>query len=111
MRKSDPIDVHNQMIELLPTIKMYYDNVELAADVMHLDEVPFLNSMSRHVHNGTARTVDNMNTPILETGLKSVIRSCAVRSFRTMLAMVDIQFKFVRDRNNLRVKVNIVSSG
>ena len=81
MRQSDYIDVHNKMIELSPTIKINYDNVELEAGVIHLNDVKFLTSTSRHVNYRTTSAVDNMKASTLETGLKSVVGSHDVRGF------------------------------
>ena len=78
-------------------MKINYDNVELEADVIRLNNVQLLTSTSRHVHCRTANAVDNIKASTLETGLKSVVGIHDVVGFRLMLVIVDIQFNCVRD--------------
>ena len=81
MKRSDAIDVSNQTVELPKTMLTYYGNVQLAADVLHVNNVTFLTSISNHLHYGTCKAVDNMQAPTLEEGLKNVVRSYAIRGF------------------------------
>ena len=41
------------VIDLPPTILEYYGKVELAIDVMHVNRIPFLTSISKKIHYGT----------------------------------------------------------
>ena len=111
MRSSEPIDVNSQNVELSPTILTHYGSVQLAADIMHVNDVPFLTSISNHLHYGTSKAVDNLKAPTLEDGLKNVIRSYAIRGFSIGMIFLDIQFKSLKDRNVLGVTVCIVSRG
>ena len=109
MKAPTAIDPETQTVTLSPTIITYYGNVQLAADVLHVNDVPFLTSMSNHLHYGTANAVDNMTAPTLEAGVKNIIRSYAVRGFGVGVIFLDIQFKCVKDRNMLEIPVVIVS--
>lgn len=42
MRFSSPVDSQSQLTEIPKTIKMYYDNVQLSADILYVNEVLFL---------------------------------------------------------------------
>ena len=42
MKQSDPVDVSSQVVEILPSIIEHYGSVQLAADMMHVNDVPFL---------------------------------------------------------------------
>ena len=92
MKRSDAIDVNKQTVELPNTILTYYGNVQLAADVLHVNDVPFLTSISNHFHHGTCKAVDNMQASSLEEGLKNVIRSYAIRGFSIGIIFLDVQF-------------------
>ena len=111
MRISEPIDANSQTVELPPTILTDYGSVQLVADVLHVNDVPFLTSISNHLHYGTSKAVDNLKAPTLEDGLKNVIRSYAIRGFSIGMMFLDIQFKSLKDRNVLGVNVCIVSRG
>ena len=76
---------------------------------MHINDVPFLTKMSNNMHYGTIAALANLKCPNLEFELKNVICSCAVRGFRITMAIVDMKFKALKDRNLLGVSVNAVS--
>ena len=78
---------------------------------MHLNDIPFLTSISEHIHYGTANTIDNLASVKIEDELKNVVCSYAVRGFRITLIIVDIQFKILKDRNAVGVTFNVVSRG
>ena len=76
---------------------------------MHINNVLFLTSISNHIHYSTANTLDNMKVATREDSLKNVMRNYAMRGFSMGVIFLDIQFKYVKDRNLLRVTINIVS--
>ena len=78
---------------------------------MFINDVPFLTSISNHLHYGTSKAVDNLVAPTLEEGLKSIIRSYAVRGFGVGVIFLDLQFKCIKDRNRLGVSIIIMSKG
>ena len=98
MKSSQPIDGNSQLVEVPPTIKTHYGNVQLAADVAHVNEVPFLTSLSNHMHYGSANAVHNMKADALEDGLKNLVRCYAIRCFTVVVILVDMQFKSLKDR-------------
>ena len=92
-------------------MRLCYNNVELSTDAMHLNDVPFLISVSHDFRCGTAGAVDNLKCHILESELSNVVRCYRVREFNVVLITVDIQFKSLKDRNKIGVKFNVVSKG
>ena len=95
----DAVNVSLQRVDVPRTTRQFHNNVELAADVVFLNDVQFLTTMSEHVHHGTVGPVDNLTCPSLESQIKSVLRSYAVRGFRCVMTSVDPQFKALKDRN------------
>ena len=87
----------------------FYKDVELAADVMHVNDVPFLTTISSNMHYGTISTLNNLECASLEFELKNVGRSYALRGFRISMIVVEIQFKSLKDRNLLGIVVHVVS--
>ena len=76
-----------------------------------MNHVPFLKSISNHVHYGTFHTIDNLKADALESGVKNVTRCYAIRGFNIVVVMVDVQFKCLKDRNRLDKPMNTVSRG
>ena len=72
MTSSDSIYVNNQFVELPPTTLDYYRSVQFEADVIHVNDVPFLTYISNHIHYGTSNAVDNAKAKVLEVGLMSI---------------------------------------
>ena len=67
------------------TIRQFYNNIELSLDVMFVNDVPFLTSISEHIHYETVGAVDNLTCPSLEPEIKKVLRLYAVRGFRYVI--------------------------
>ena len=107
--RTQPEAVTEQLVDVPTTIMDYYRNVELSIDVMHMNQVPFLVSVSKHIHYATVEALDDMKIPTLESGIKRVISTYRIRGFNIVLIHVDIQFKAIKDRKSLGISVNVVS--
>ena len=64
--------------------------------------------MPEHIHYDTVSALDNLKCHALETQVKGVLRSHAVRGFRIIVIDVYIQFKALKDRNNCDAPCNVV---
>ena len=84
--------------------------MQIAADVLHANDVPFMTSMSNHMHYGIYNAIDNLKADDLESGLKK-IRCYVIRGFNVVVVLVDIHFKCLKDRNMLGKPMNVVSRG
>ena len=51
--RHQPDAVAVEIIEVPPTILDYYKEVEIYVDVMHVNRIPFLVSISKHIHYGS----------------------------------------------------------
>jgi len=58
-----------QILESPKSITNYYKNIELCIDVMHVNRVPFLLSISKHIHYGQVVMFSNLKAPTLEAGI------------------------------------------
>ena len=83
----------------------------MSIDIIHLNDIPFLIIISEHIYYRIARAIDNLIYGKLNGELKKVIYSYIVYSFWVILILVDIQFKALKDRNEVRVPFNTVSKG
>ena len=102
------MDINSQVVEVLPSIMDYYDSMQLVAGILHVNNVPFLTFILNHIHYEIATTIDNMKTPTLEAGLKSIMQSYAIRGFSIGIIFLNIQFKYTKDKNNFNT-VNLLS--
>jgi hypothetical protein len=93
------------------TILDYYKDVTLSVDILYVNKVPFLVSISEHIHYGTIRAIESMKISVLEEEIKRIIQLYAVRGFNIKYIMVDIQFKAIKDRGLLDAIVNVVGKG
>ena len=109
--RRQPNAVVTESMTVPTTILDYYVDVSLSVDIMHVNKVPFLISISQHIHYGTIRALDSMKIPILEEEIKRIIRMYSVRGFNIKYILVDIQFKAIKDRGNLNAIVNVVGKG
>ena len=107
--QSATVDMNRQQIDVPLNICQYYNGIELSADVMYVNNIPFLASISDNIHYGTADTIDNLQCPTLEAQINKVIGKYTVRGFSIKMIAVDIQFKSLKDRNTCTTPFNVVS--
>jgi hypothetical protein len=109
--RRQPDSVYTESLPVPTTILDYYKDVSVSVDIMFVNKVPFLVSISEHIHYGTINALDTMKIPILEDEIKRIIRLYAVRGFHVKYILVDIQFKAIKDRGLLDAIVNVVGKG
>ena len=110
--RRQPLAVTMNLVPVPPTILNYYKDIELSADVMHVNKIPILVGISKGIHYGSVRALQSMTIPVMETDIKAMMNTYSSRGFCIKVLHVDIQFKAIKDRNNLiGVRVNVVSRG
>ena len=60
--RPDAVNAEEQLVTLPPSILNYYKDVELSVDVLHVNRLPFLASVSKNIHYTTIDALDNMKT-------------------------------------------------
>ena len=106
--KLDAIDTKAQMVEVPLAVRKHYNNVKISTDVMHVNDIPFLTSVSHDMHYGTSLAVDNLTAPVLERGLRNAVRKYNIRGFNVVVIILDTQFKSLKERNKVGVPINLV---
>jgi hypothetical protein len=109
--RHQPDAIDTESVSVPTKILNYYTSVTLSVDVMHVNKVPLLVSISEHIHYGTVKALDLMKVPVLEQEIERIIKLYAVRGFHVKFILFDIQFKSIKDRNMLSVTVNVVGRG
>ena len=109
-RQPDAVE-QQALVDLPQEILDHCINVEMSADVLHVNQIPFLASLSKNLHYGTINALENMRMSTLEDVLRKVLSIYRIRGFNVIMIHVDIQFKGLKDRNQLGVTFNVVSKG
>jgi hypothetical protein len=109
--RHQPDAVETDSIPVPTKILNYYSSVTLSIDVMHVNKVPFLISISTNIHYGTIKALDSMKIQVMEQEIERIIKLYAVRGFHVKFILVDIQFKSIKDRGIVSAVVNVVGKG
>ena len=84
-----------------------YCNVTLAADVMHVNRIPMLVTVSKNIRFATIEALPNRNIPTLVKEIKSVATVYRRAGFRIMTAKMDGEFEAMRgDLADLGITLN-----
>ena len=78
-KQHDAADIKFQIIEVLPIAKDHFNEADFSAETIHVNDVPFLTSVSHDMHCGTIGAADNLKCPALKYEIRKVIRSYSVR--------------------------------
>jgi len=81
-------------IHELPTeIIKRHGNVTIEADVMYVNGIPFVVTMSRHIHFCTAELIKNEKSATIATAIKQVLQIYHRRGFKVNFLLGDGQFE------------------
>lgn len=82
-------------IELLvpPEVMSQYHNVTLAVDVMHINGIPMLVTISRNIHFTTMEALPNCNIPTLVKGIKAIATMYKQAGFHITTTLMDGEFE------------------
>ena len=67
--RRQPPRVKVEEVSLPPTIQQHYQEVTLACDIMYVNKIPFLMSISRHIRFGTAQHIRNQQGTMIFNGI------------------------------------------
>ena len=84
--------------------------MELSTNFLPINRVPFLTTLSKHIHYATVGALDNMQIVTLEKTIQTVLLWVyKVCDFNVVMIHVDIQLKAMKDWNVLGTKANVAS--
>jgi hypothetical protein len=78
---------------LAPQIMSCYRRVTLAADVMYVNGIPTLVTVSRNIHFATVEVLPNWNIKMLVSAIKNVVTVYRRASFIVTMTLVDGEFE------------------
>ena len=107
-RTPDTVEIP-EIIPLPKSIEENYKHVTMGCDVLHINGIPFMATISRAIHYATAAALPTMTHKDLQSALTQVIKSYRRRGFTVKHVFVDIQFEGLCDRMKDITNINVVS--
>ena len=88
-----------------------YRDVILAVDILYVNNLPFIATISRYIHFGTVEFLHNQKSTMLAKHIKQVNWLYQQRGFHPIYALMDGQFKPLhRDLAEMGIQLNTVSN-
>ena len=94
--RRQPPRVEVEEVSLPATIQEHYQEVTPACDIMYVNKIPFLISISQHIRFGTAQHVKNQQGTMIFNGIRAIHQVYLQRCFRIRNAFMDGQFEPLR---------------
>ena len=94
--RRQPPRVEVTEVTLPPTIHQHYQDVTLGCDIMFVNKIPFLMSISRHLRFGTAQHIKNQQGVTILNGIRAIHQIYLQRGFHIRTAFMDGQFEPLR---------------
>ena len=94
--RRQPPRVQVEEVGLPATIQEHYREVTLACDIMYVNKIPFLMSISRHIRFGTAQHITNQKGTTIFAGIRAIHQVYLQQGFRIRNAFMDGQFEPLR---------------
>ena len=108
-QSADHVNVN--MVDIPATIMSHYCDVLIGGDIMFVNTLPFLVTISRGVKFGTSEMLGNQKGKTILDAIKHVITVYIQRGFRITHLMMDGQFETQRaDLADLKITLNTVSN-
>ena len=104
-RKGGHVEVNHAPIPL-PIMERYHD-VTLGVDVMYVNSIPFLVTVSRNIQFGTVEALKSTKMETILECLKKVVKVYMQRGFRVIETHMDGEFESLRgDLAELKINLN-----
>jgi hypothetical protein len=88
-----------------------YKMVTLCIDIMYVNNIPFLTSISRHLHFGTVEWLKDLKKDTIVIEIKCLTNVYKERNFTVTTILADGQFENIRnDVLGLGISINITGS-
>ena len=80
------------MVAVPKHVQDHYQEIILAIDIMHVNQIPFLITASRHIHYHTASVLPSMNGGIIVSALCVLYKFYQKCNFQITEVLADCQF-------------------
>jgi Reverse transcriptase (RNA-dependent DNA polymerase)/Zinc knuckle len=103
--------VEGLTVDIPASLVSRYVDVTVGVDIMFVNKIPFLVSISRHIKFCTAELLQNQQSKTLLTAIKHIKSVYSKRGFNITVMLMDGQFDSLRgDLAELNITLNIVSN-
>jgi hypothetical protein len=94
-RPPEQVQIH--LNDLPADIMKEYCEVTLCGDIMYVNKIPFLITISRHIHFGTVEMIANRQMATILKGIKAVISIYRQQGFTVKHILLDGEFEPLRE--------------
>jgi hypothetical protein len=91
-----PRQIHVDHTNIPRSIMQHYRDVTLCVDVMKVNTLPFIMSISKHIKLGSGGWLRNMKNETILAHFKAMIGAYSIRGFRVTIMLADGQFESMR---------------
>eukprot|EP00536_Pseudo-nitzschia_multiseries_P012906 jgi/Psemu1/33464/gm1.33464_g len=103
-------NVEPEIVPMPKHIREQYMAITLAIDVMYINGIPFLNSISQNIHYGTCLPLPKMKLKDISEALQHIVGYYVKRNFKVIMILADGQFKGLQHSlAKHQITLNIVS--
>ena len=103
--------IRETLIQLPVTILHFYRDVKLAGDVMYINSIRFINTISHHIKFMTEEHIANAEASTLQNSIKQLKRIYMQWVFKVVNILMGGQFECINgDLAKLQVDLNICSN-
>ena len=100
--------VIDELVPIPQSVMNHYRDITLSVDIMHFNRIPFLVTISKHMHYGTANTLMKMMGEVLFDVISQLAKFYRRRGFNIAILLVDKQFKSLNnDLAGVGITLNI----
>jgi len=108
--RKNPHAVKQVVEPLEPSVMRHYRCVTLCADVMFVNSIPFLVTVSWHIKFGTIQPIANWKLATIMAGMKAVLQVYRRAGFVVTHALMDGEFELLRgELAECKVALNITA--
>jgi hypothetical protein len=106
-----PERVRGNLNNLPPVLMSRYRDVTLGGNIMFVNKIPFLMTISQNIRFGTSESLANQTSKTIMTSIKRIKQIYSQRGFRITQLMMDGQFENLRgDLADMQIGLNTVSN-
>ena len=109
--RKKPLPVVHDYIEIPPELKLKHRKVTLCMDTCFVNEIPFLNTISRHIMYRTTNELENRTVASYRSALDDVFGKYNAAGFTIGCIHCDIEFKPVMDKIKAALKIRMIYAG
>jgi 5,10-methylenetetrahydrofolate reductase len=94
--KKDPKAIKGELLPILTDMFTKYRIVSIALEIMYVNNIPFLVSISRHLRFGTTDGLKDLKNTTIINAIKQILNIYKERDFKVSLILAERQFESIK---------------